>query len=196
MPKTKDFAIVEKAKAALFSPAKFFPSVRKEKLKQPFIFLAITSLVTAIIGFAVNIATTGSLSFLSWIIGLVLSFIVYGFFHLFVLLFGGKEGYKNTYKAFAYGATPSSLLGWLPPLFLPAGGLTGLAASIVVMAAILLWSLYITLRGISVLQKMGMWRALAVIVIPVLIIVVVLLVIFAWAFLTFYPAFGATSALG
>lgn len=196
MPKTKDFAIVEKAKAALFSPAKFFPSVRKEKLKQPFIFLAITSLVTAVIGFAVNIATTGALAFLTWVIGLILSFIVYGFFHLFVLLFGGKEGYENTYKAFAYGATPSSLLGWLPPLFLFAGGFGGFAASIVVMAAIMLWSLYITLRGLSVLQKMSMLRALAAVAIAVIIILAALLAIFTWAFLAFYPVYGTAPALG
>jgi len=34
--------------------------------------------------------------------------------HLFVRAFGGRKGYGNTIKAFAYGNTPLFLFGWIP----------------------------------------------------------------------------------
>jgi len=34
--------------------------------------------------------------------------------HLFVRAFGGRKGYRNTIKAFAYGNTPLFLFGWIP----------------------------------------------------------------------------------
>ena len=132
--KTK-FNIIEKAGSVLRAPSTFFKSVKAEKgFKDAFVYLAIISLVSSILNYFLNpisssalMALGGGLGFgfiiTMWIVGLVLSFVIYGFFHLFVMLLGGKKGYHNTYKAFAYSSTPAALLGWVSGIFVSTGGI-------------------------------------------------------------------------
>jgi hypothetical protein len=89
--------------------------------------------------------------------------------HLFVRAFGGRKGYWNTIKAFAYGNTPVFLFGWLP--------LVGMLFSI--------WGLVLNIIGIRQLHEMPTGRAtgavllsmVAAIVIAVLVAVAVVLLI-------------------
>ena len=188
MAKSKDMNVVDKVQGVLRSPSSFFKSVRSEKgLKGAFVYFAVISLVSSILNYLVNPASRGLPTVLGnaglalipamWVLGLLVSFIVYGFFHLFVMLLGGKKGYNNTYKAFAYSSTPSSLLGWIPGIFLLSGGLAGVVVFAVLMLALIVWAIYLNVKGLSVLQEMSMGRALAALVIGVVVIVAIALVL-------------------
>jgi len=76
------------------------------------------------------------------------------FVHIFVLIFGGRQGLKQTIKALAYSSTPAVLSAWLPPI---------LALSIV-------WSLILLWIGIRKLQKMNRIMTIFSILLPPIII--------------------------
>jgi len=86
--------------------------------------------------------------------------------HLFVWAFGGKKGYGNTIKAFAYGNTPVFLFGWLP--------FVGMLFSI--------WALVLNIIGIRQLHEISTGRAvgavlLSIVTLGVIIALIVLLVV-------------------
>ncbi len=173
---SETLGIPEKIKKVLLSPSEFFNAVKGEEgFKNAFVYIALISIVSIALNYFLSsqysamLARFGLPSALGiaiilviWLFGLIFSFIAVGFFHIFVYLLGGKEGFTNTYKAFAYASTPSSLLGWIPFI--------GIIFS--------LWSLYLEIKGISVLQNMGMGRALAVILIPIAIIAIIIFLLF------------------
>lgn len=173
---SEKLGIPEKIKKVLLSPSEFFNAVKSEEgFKNAFAYLALISIVSVALNYFISsqyrvmLVELGLPSALGiaivlviWLLGLILSFIVVGFVHIFVYLLGGKEGFSNTYKAFAYASTPSSLFGWIPFI--------GIIFS--------LWSLYLEIKGISMLQKMGMGRALAAIIIPIMVIVIVIYLFF------------------
>ena len=179
--------LVDKAKLVMTNPFKFFQSIKSEGIKDAFKYLALLSLVymvVLIIAFSVpslsilggaeglapllgpyGSATGVALAVVLYIMGLVLSFVSVGIIHLFVKLMKGKGDYGATYKALIYASTPSMLLGWIPYI----GTIIGL------------YTLYLELKGVSILHKIGMGRALlAVLVIPV---VVIFVLVFAVAYL-------------
>ena len=179
--------LIEKAGGVLRTPSAFFKAAKAEKgFKDAFVYLAVISLVSSILNYFLNPLSSsaftmfgGGLGFgfiiAMWVVGLVLSFVIYGFFHLFVMLLGGKKGYHNTYKAFAYSSTPTALLGWVSGV-LVSSGMGGMIIGALVLVALLVWAFYINLRGLSILQEMTMWRTLAVMVIGVAVIVVIIVV--------------------
>jgi hypothetical protein len=86
--------------------------------------------------------------------------------HLFVRAFGGRKGYRNTIKAFAYGYTPVFLFGWLP--------FAGMLFSI--------WALVLNIIGIRQLHEISTGRAtgavlLSMVALGVIIALIVLLVV-------------------
>ena len=191
MAKTSsNMSIVQKAESVLRTPTKFFTSVQKEKgLKAPFVYLAVVSFISALLNYFFNpmlklfAAPFGpGIGFAAiiglWIAGLILSFIFYGFFHLFVMLLGGKGGYENTYKVFAYSSTPSSLLGWIAGIFF-GFGLGGIVVGGLIYVALIIWALYLFVTGLSIVHKMTKLRALAVILIPVVILAILVIAIVA-----------------
>ena len=85
--------------------------------------------------------------------------------HLFVRAFGGRKGYENTIKAFAYGNTPLFLFGWIPFV----GGLFSI------------WALVLDIIGIRQLHEISTGRAIgAVLVSIVALIVIVVLIVLAF----------------
>ncbi|MBI2971661.1 MAG: YIP1 family protein [Candidatus Aenigmarchaeota archaeon] len=170
-------SFVEKIKEVLLSPTAFFTAIKREQgIKEALVYVSILSLVSIILNYAINPKVFSELAALGlpssigigiialiWVLGILLNFLVVGFFHIFVMLLGGKEGYGATYRAFAYAATPTNLFGWIP--------LIGILFS--------LWSLYLNVKGLSILQHMSTGRALAAIVIP---IAIILILIFTFAF--------------
>jgi len=84
--------------------------------------------------------------------------------HLFVRAFGGRKGYGNTIKAFAYSYTPVFLFGWIPFI----GMLFGF------------WASVLTIIGIRQLHEISTGRAVAAVLLSIiaLIIIVVLVVLF------------------
>ena len=94
--------------------------------------------------------------------------------HLFVRAFGGRKGYGNTIKAFAYGETPLFLFGWIP----------------FVGMLFWIWALVLNIIGIRQLHEISTGRAVgavllsmvALAIIAVLIgVLVALLVVFVAA---------------
>ena len=84
--------------------------------------------------------------------------------HLLVRAFGGRKGYRNTIKAFAYGNTPLLLFGWIPfvGMLLP------------------LWALVLNIIGIRQLHEISTGRAIGAVLLGIvtLIIIVFLIVLF------------------
>jgi hypothetical protein len=83
--------------------------------------------------------------------------------HLFVRAFGGRKGYGNTIKAFAYGNTPLLLFGWIP--------FVGMLFP--------LWALVLNIIGIRQLHEISTGRAIGAVLLGIvaLVIIVVLIVL-------------------
>lgn len=97
--------------------------------------------------------------FINWSI-----FIVYGFFifllfaiflkglfiHVFVILFGGEQGVTRTFQVLMYAVTPFFLIGWIPYI-----SILGI-----------IWAVVLCIIGLTVLQNIPTWKAVAIILIP------------------------------
>jgi len=81
--------------------------------------------------------------------------------HLFVWAFGGRKGYGNTIKAFAYGYTPVFLFGWLP--------FVGMLFSI--------WALVLNIIGIRQLHEISTGRAIGAVLLGALTLVIIAVLI-------------------
>jgi len=103
---------------------------------------------------------TGALLFL---------FIGAAWLHLWVYLFGGRRGYRETLKALAFGDTPALLLGWIP--------LVGMLAGI--------WSLVLFVLGVRELQDIPTNRALGAVILAVMIPLLILVVLAAFFFIAY-----------
>jgi len=89
--------------------------------------------------------------------------------HLFVRAFGGRKGYWNTIKAFAYGNTPLLLFGWIP--------FVGMLFPF--------WAWVLNIIGIRQLHEISTGRAIGAVLLSIiiaLIITVVLVVLFVVLF--------------
>jgi len=84
--------------------------------------------------------------------------------HLFVRAFGGRKGYANTIKAFAYGDTPFLLFGWIP--------FVGMLFPV--------WAWVLDIIGIKQLHEISTGRAIGAVLLSMvaLVIIVVLIVLF------------------
>ena len=82
-------------------------------------------------------------------------------YHLFVLMFGGKQGYGQTYKAMVYGATPTFLLGWIPLIGFP----------------MYIYSLVLQVIGFKEMHNISYTRASLARIIPLLIMLIILIVV-------------------
>ena len=94
--------------------------------------------------------------------------------HLFVRAFGGRKGYGNTIKAFAYGYTPVFLFGWLP--------FVGMLFSI--------WALVLNIIGIRQLHQISTGRAIGAVLLGIvaLMIIVFLIALFVVLFFVMLAA--------
>jgi len=94
--------------------------------------------------------------------------------HLFVRAFGGRKGYGNTIKAFAYGNTPVLLFGWIPfvGMLLP------------------IWALVLNIIGIRQLHEISTGRAIGAVLLGIvaLIIIAVLIALFVVLFFVTFAA--------
>jgi len=93
-------------------------------------------------------------------------FITGSWAHLFVRAFGGRKGYANTIKAFAYGDTPFLLFGWIP----------------FVGMLFWIWALVLNIIGIRQLHEISIGRAvgavlLSIVALGVIIALIVLFVV-------------------
>jgi len=88
--------------------------------------------------------------------------------HLFVRAFGGRKGYGNTIKAFAYGNTPLLLFGWIP--------FVGMLFPI--------WALVLNVIGVRQLHEISTGRAIGAVLLGIvaLVFIAVLIALFVVLF--------------
>jgi len=94
--------------------------------------------------------------------------------HLFVRTFGGRKGYGNTIKAFAYGYTPVFLFGWLP----------------FVVTLFSIWALVLNIIGIRQLHEISTGRAVSAVLVSMVAagVIIALIVMFVVLFLVVLAA--------
>ena len=177
----------EKVKGFLGAPLNTFSDVEPEALVSALQYFAIWAVIYAILQtiifytlgrgvfqtlwdllglsnaalFLFHPATVGLASVLGAFGGLFLSG---SWAHLFVRAFGGRKGWGNTIKAFAYGNTPIFLFGWIP----------------FVGALFSIWALVLDVIGIRQLHEISTGRAigavlLGIVALTVLIVMAVVL---------------------
>lgn len=111
-----------------------------------------------------------------YIMTLIGSFINAAIMHVFVYIVGGRKGYLNTYKAFAYANTPSMLFSWIP-----IAGLVGFV-----------WTLVLEVKGIRILHETTTGRAALAVLLPITIVVGLI----AAALITFLLVAGFLPRIG
>jgi hypothetical protein len=178
----------EKAKGFLAAPLNTFHNVEAEALVSALQYFAIWAVIYAILQtiifytlgrgvfqtlwdllglsnpalFLFHPATVGLASVLGAFGGLFLSG---SWAHLFVRAFGGRKGWGNTIKAFAYGNTPIFLFGWIP----------------FVGALFSIWALVLDVIGIRQLHEISTGRAIGAVLLSYLaLIVIVVLIVLAF----------------
>ena len=109
------------------------------------------------------------------IAALVLLFIGAAWLHLWVFLFGGRRGIRETFKALAFGETPALMLGWIPVVGILAG----------------IWALILSVLGIRELHGISTGRALGAVIVAVIIPLLILVLLAAFLFI----AYTQTSSL-
>jgi len=77
--------------------------------------------------------------------------------HLFVRALGGRKGYANTIKAFAYGDTPFLLFGWIP--------FVGMLFPI--------WAWVLNIIGIRQLHEISTGRAIGAVLLSIVALVII-----------------------
>jgi hypothetical protein len=108
-----------------------------------YLFHPVTFALLAVVGAFASLFISGSLT------------------HLFVWAFGGRKGYGNTIKAFAYGNTPLLLFGWIP----------------FVGMLLWIWTLVLDIIGIRQLHEISMGRAVGAVLLGIVILVIIGVVI-------------------
>ena len=83
-------------------------------------------------------------------LGMALTALLIPFYHIFIYLFGGRNGIKKSAQIFLYSAIPVLIVSWIP--FLP--------------ILVFLYSIRITIIGLKALHFMTTARAVLVYLIP------------------------------
>jgi hypothetical protein len=103
--------------------------------------------------------------FLGILIGGFVGALVFGaWLHLWVYIFGGRQGLWKTLKAVMYGHTPYLLFGWIP----------------FIGFVFALWSLVLGIFGIQELQELSSLKATLAVALAVMIPLVILLILAAY----------------
>ncbi len=190
---------IEQVKGFILSPVESFRSVRTadlgETLKYYLILLVINTILSVIISLvalssswsaiaalfpALGMETPAAAGFgivvfaiLMIFISLVILVIGAAWVHIFVYLFGGRKGYMQTLKAFAYGQTPSLLLGWIPII-----GIIGV-----------IWSIVLWIIGVRELHEMTTGRAAAAVIVAGVIVLILIIIVAAALLISYAETF-------
>jgi hypothetical protein len=191
----KRLSLGEKVKGFLGDPVNTFNNVQAEALGSAVKYFAIWVVVYAILWTVIfytverqafqalwdSLGLSGAPVYLSNPVIFGLLAVVGGFAglfigglwtHLFVRAFGGRKGYRNTLKAFAYGYTPTFLFGWLPfvgPLFS-------------------IWALILNIIGIRQLHGISTGRAVGAVLLGIVVLaIIVVLIMLVVVLLTVFP---------
>jgi len=177
-------SIVERIKGFLFSPSETFDASKEDTLGDALyyimVILAIYAVLIAIIaaiafsltrrmlglfsvpGMPLATATApmvGVLFFVYALVGGIIGVFILGLWlHLWVYLFGGRNGLIQTIKAVIYGETPGLVLGWIP--------------FINIIAAI--WSIIVSVIGVRQLHGLSTGKAIIAVIIALIIPLIII----------------------
>ena len=163
-----EMEIVDKIKFILREPAKFFAKIDAERgYKKPFLYYALLSFMLSILATIVSVIISSTNDILVYFIRQWVSFLVFIFLgtaliHFFVYLFGGRNGYLNSFKSATYAATPALLLGWIPFVEFIAG---------------IYSAFYLYPKGLSILHDISFMRAFFAVLLPAVIIITIVLIL-------------------
>ncbi len=172
--------IFQKVMGFLQKPVKAFDAEKKTEPMEALIYVAIVSVVGAVMGGILTMATTANALMAgvaiigAYVAGIVLVVISGLWLHLWAYIFGAKGGLNQTLKTVFYGGTPSYLLGWIPFIGI----------------LFFLWSLYLEWTGLQRLHGMPGDKAAFSIVVAFIIPLVVMAVL-AMLALTFLVPFAS-----
>ncbi len=177
--------LINKIKFIVLTPGKAFADLKKEKnIKLAVSFYAVLSLINLIIYVLITylfpktnaVASlnlqNGAFYVVTYIFGIIFSFVIARITHFWIKLFKGKGDFKNTYQLIVYSQTPTLLLG-----FFPAISFIGW-----------IYELVIFIRGTEVLHGFNRKKALLVVFLPRLILTLVFIGVAAYLF--YLPALG------
>jgi hypothetical protein len=190
--------VIEKLKLNILHPQEFFDRVRDEEgyegpvkfyLLVELINLAIANIILLLLSTFVPSLTqiagvlgpfdvlTGMLNDILYanltiILSILGTFLAAGIVHIFSLIFGAKGGYHSTYRALIYASGPSILI--LPFALIPLAG-------IFISFSILIYSLYLFLKGLSTFHNISMPRAFGI---ATAMVITLLAMVFAFALIT------------
>ena len=177
-------SIVERIKGFLFSPSETFDASKEDTLGDAFIYFVVILTVYAVL-IAILAAVAFSLIggmygmfgapgmpfgaamgpliavavFIGALIGGVICIFIGGaWLHIWVYLFGGRNGLVQTIKAVIYGSTPGLLLGWIP--------------IINYIAAI--WALIVGIIGIQQLHEFSTGKAAITVILALIIPLIII----------------------
>lgn len=167
-----DFAsIPKKAQSVLAKPKDFFDSIKGEKgFNDALVYYAILSAVGAIPTLSFGIGNVVSMVVTGIIFSFVFAFIV----QIFVSLFKGTGKFEGTYRALAYGYTPSFFSNFT--VFIPVIGQ-------ILSLALLVYSIYLVSVGISKYHGISMGKSVASVLVPVIVVTVLVFFFFASLFM-------------
>jgi len=172
--------LVEKVKGFLMNPVDVFRQSKDDEPGAVLPYFALLLLLHAIISAllaAVNIGTSpmpglmiGGMSgaivifFVILVSGFVGALVFGAWLHLWVYIFGGRQGIWQTLKAVMYGYTPYLLFGWIP----------------FIGFVFTLWSLVLGIFGIQELQEISSLKAILAVALAVMIPLFLLIILAAF----------------
>ena len=208
-----------KLKMLFLHPGKFFESVKKERLMTAFIlflaFFLLSNVTTTLVSVASLRSASGDLPAeaqerlsielssqiqnlsTSIIYGFIISLVLFSWFHIFVRIFGGKAGIKQTLKAFMYTSIPISIVSIVlnvvssfvfagiyvnifsnPQVLFDPQSLIAIGIGLVTALIILVWSVALYCIGIGKLHGISAWRGFFALLVGFAVLVIILFVLF------------------
>ena len=187
----KPLGFLNKIKLVLMHPSEFFRRIQSEKgLKAPLlyylVFYGFATTVGLLVSYSFNPApfvniVSLNLSenvYLSTAIGFIYGVIVILFYtfltHILSKLLKGHGSYSDTFRAFAYGPTPSFIFGPIISILFTfvLGSVGGVLVLGIALLIIGFWSLWLEYKILGALHRISEWKAFFAIILPVIIIAV------------------------
>ena len=129
------------------------------------VLLSVFKIGTSQLPGLLNGGISGAVVFFLILIGGFIGTLVFGaWLHLWVYVFGGRQGIWQTIKTVMYGSTPSLLLGWIP----------------FIGFVFTLWSLILGILGTGELQEISSLKAILAVALAVMIPFILILILAAF----------------
>ena len=177
--------IVDKAKGFLLNPVETFRLSKNDDPGRVFSYFAILLLLNAVLSTLIAALRIGEMPLFTgmpWateaplfvfffvLVGGFIGPVLFGaWLHLWVFIFGGRNGIMQIIRAVMYGNTPRLLFGWIP----------------FIGFFFMLWSLALGIIGVRELQEMDPLKAIFAVALAVMIPLILLIILAAYFFATY-----------